>query len=257
MSLDSRFLRRLLVPLALLALWEISARLGYVNRRFFGCPSDIVTSLYVLATQKQLLHNLAVSLWRALAGLAIGGSLGLIFGLLVGLSQRAEDLFDSTFQAVRTLPLLGLVPLFILWFGLGETPRVLLIALGSFFPIYINVFKGVRGVDARLVELALSYGLDRRRLIRDVILPGALPSMLVGFRYSLGIAWLCLVIAEQVNATSGLGWIINEANALAQTAIIMTALVLYAVIGILADVLVRTIERRSLGWQRAFDGDLR
>jgi sulfonate transport system permease protein len=172
----------------------------------------------------------------------------------VGLSQRGEDLLDSTLQAVRTLPLLGLIPLFILWFGLGETPRILLIALGSFFPIYINVFKGIRGVDVRLIELASSYGLNRLQLIRDVILPSALPSALVGLRYAIGIAWLCLVVAEQVNATAGLGWVIIQANQLGQTSVVITALVIYAIVGVVADLVVRAIEQRVLGWQRVFEG---
>lgn len=249
-----RMLRRLVTPVVVLGVWQVLASTGRLNEEFVGSPAGVAVALYDLTMTGNLAHHLAVSLWRALFGLLVGAGAGLFFGLIVGLSQRGEDYLDSLFQAVRTLPLLGLIPLFILWFGLGETPRILLIALGSFFPVYINVFKGIRGVDARLIELAQAYGLSRLALVRDVILPAALPSALVGLRYAIGIAWLCLVIAEQVNATAGLGFIIIQANQLAQTSVVITALVIYAVIGVLADALVRVVEMRALRWQRAFQG---
>jgi sulfonate transport system permease protein len=244
----------LVTPVIVLGVWQVLASTGRLNEEFVGSPLGVALAFYDLATTGDLLRHLAVSLWRALFGLFVGASAGLFFGLIVGLSQRGEDYLDSLFQAVRTLPLLGLVPLFILWFGLGETPRILLIALGSFFPVYVNVFKGIRGVDGRLIELAQAYGLNRWSLIRDIILPAALPSALVGLRYSIGIAWLCLVIAEQVNATAGLGWIIIQANQLGQTSVVITALVIYAIIGVLADAVVRLIEGHALRWQRAFQG---
>jgi sulfonate transport system permease protein len=254
MSDCRRILRRLFTPIALLVVWQALASAGVVNPDFVGSPYGVAISLYDLTMTGDLGWHLAVSLARALFGLLLGASTGLLFGLIVGLSQRGEDFLDSTFQAIRTLPLLGLIPLFILWFGLGETPRILLIALGSFFPVYINVFKGIRGVDVRLIELAQSYRLSRWRLVTDVIVPAALPSALVGLRYAIGIAWLCLVVAEQVNATSGLGYVIIQANQLAQTSVIITALAIYAVVGVLADAVVRLIERRALRWQMAFRG---
>lgn len=254
MKVGPRTWRRLATPVLLVAGWQLSASSGLLDERFVGSPAAVLRSLEELISSGDLTIHLAVSLRRAVAGLGIGVSAGLLFGTLNGLSQQAEDFLDSTFQAVRTLPLLGLIPLFILWFGLGETPRVLLIALGSFFPVYVNVFKGIRGVDVRLVELAASYGLSRAQLIRDVVLPAALPSALVGLRYAIGIAWLCLVVAEQVNASAGMGWIIIQANQLGQTSLVMTALVIYAVVGVGADVLVRAIERKALSWQRVFEG---
>jgi sulfonate transport system permease protein len=254
MSGFPRSWRRLFTPIVLLAAWQASASLGLVNPDFVGSPLGVAASLYDQATTGGLAWHLAVSLARALAGLAIGAGAGLAFGVIVGLSRAGEDFLDSTLQAIRTLPLLGLIPLFILWFGLGETPRIVMIALGSFFPIYVNVFKGIRGVDARLIELAHSYRLSRWRLVADVILPAALPSALIGLRYAIGIAWLCLVVAEQVNATSGLGYVIIEANQLGQTSVIIMALAIYAVVGVLADAIVRAVERRALRWQRAFQG---
>jgi sulfonate transport system permease protein len=254
MKKNVRSVRRLFTPVILVAAWQIAASTGYVNPNFVGSPAGVASSFHDLFVSGELSRHLGVSLWRALFGLLVGSSAGLVFGVVVGLSQRGEDLLDSTFQAVRTLPLLGLIPLFILWFGLGETPRILLIALGSFFPIYINVFKGIRGVDVRLIELASSYGLNPLQLMRDVILPSALPSALVGLRYAIGIAWLCLVVAEQVNATAGLGWVIIQANQLGQTSVVITALVIYAIVGVVADLVVRAIERRVLSWQQVFEG---
>lgn len=249
-----RFVRRLIVPVSLLVIWQVLASYGIINRRFSSSPVDIIAALWKLAVNGQLFDSLWISLVRAFLGLALGGSLGLLAGLVAGLSRLGEDALDSTIQAIRTLPFLGLVPLFILWFGLGETPRILLVALGTFFPIYLNVFKGIRGVEERLIELGRSYGLNRWELIRDIILPAALPNALVGLRYSLGIAWLVLVIAEQINATSGLGWLIIKASELAQTSVIMMVLAVYAFIGILADAIVRLIETRALRWQRSFQG---
>jgi sulfonate transport system permease protein len=249
-----RFVRRLIVPVSLLVIWQVLASYGIINRRFSSSPVDIIAALWKLAVNGQLFDSLWISLVRAFLGLALGGSLGLLAGLVAGLSRLGEDALDSTIQAIRTLPFLGLVPLFILWFGLGETPRILLVALGTFFPIYLNVFKGLRGVEERLIELGRSYGLNRWELIRDIILPAALPNALVGLRYSLGIAWLVLVIAEQINATSGLGWLIIKASELAQTSVIMMVLAVYALIGILADAIVRLIETRALRWQRSFQG---
>ncbi|MCK9551313.1 ABC transporter permease [Aquamicrobium sp.] len=249
-----RFVRRLIVPVSLLVIWQVLASYGVINRRFSSSPVDIIAALWKLAVNGQLFDSLWISLVRAFLGLALGGSLGLLAGLVAGLSRLGEDALDSTIQAIRTLPFLGLVPLFILWFGLGETPRILLVALGTFFPIYLNVFKGIRGVEERLIELGRSYGLNRWELIRDIILPAALPNALVGLRYSLGIAWLVLVIAEQINATSGLGWLIIKASELAQTSVIMMVLAVYALIGILADAIVRLIETRALRWQRSFQG---
>lgn len=253
-GIDKRFLRRAIVPLSILVVWQILASTNLVNRRHYSSPVDIAQALLDLSSSGQLTENLGISLARAFAGLAIGGSIGLTAGVVAGLSRFGEDAIDSTVQAVRTLPLLGLVPLFVLWFGLGEMPRILLIALGTFFPIYLNTFKGIRGVDDRLVELGRSYGLGRWELVRDIVLPAAVPSALVGLRYSLGISWLILVVAEQVNARSGLGWLIIKASELAQTSVIMTALAIYAVIGILADAIVRLVEGRVLRWQRAFQG---
>jgi sulfonate transport system permease protein len=150
---------------------------------------------------------------------------------------------------LRTLPFLALVPLFILWFGIGETPKIALVALGSAFPIYLTLFAGIRGVDPKLAEAGKVFGLDRRGLIWNVILPGALPSALVGLRYALGTAWLSLVVAEQINADAGIGYLINDARDFLRTDIIVVGLLVYALLGLGADILVRAVERRALAWR--------
>lgn len=249
-----RPIRRAVVPIAIVVGWQLLAEFGLINRRFMSSPVDIAVTLWNSAVTGVLAANLGVSLWRALVGLSLGSSVALIAGVLSGLSRRGEDAIDSTVQAIRTLPYLGLVPLFILWFGLGEISKVLMVALGSFFPVYLNVFKGIRNVDERLIDLGRAYRLSRFEMMRDIIFPGALPSALIGLRYAIGTAWLSLVVAEQINASSGLGWMIVEANEMAQTSLIMAALAIYAVIGILADAAVRLLEQRALSWQRAFKG---
>ncbi|MCU1676838.1 MAG: tauC [Frankiales bacterium] len=249
-----RPLRRAIVPVAIVVLWQLGASTGHINTRNFSSPWGVLTAAGDLFRTGELQQHLLVSMTRAVVGLAIGGSLGLLMGIFAGLSRLGEDTIDSTIQAFRTLPYLGLVPLFILWFGIGESSRITMVALGSFFPIYLNVFKGIRNVDARFIDLAKGQHLNRWGLIRQVVVPGAMPQVLVGFRYAIGTAWLSLVIAEQVNATSGLGYLIVQATTLAQTSIIMTALSIYAVIGIIADGVVRLIERRALRWQRGFQG---
>jgi sulfonate transport system permease protein len=198
-----------------------------------------------------LLPSLAVSLARASTGLLLGGGLGLVLGLVVGLTRNAENLLDATFQMIRTLPHLALVPLFLIWFGIGEEAKIALVALGSFFPLYLNTFKAIRGIDPRLMELAHTQSMSRWQLIREIVLPGALPGIMVGLRLSIGTAWISLIVAEQMNASSGIGFLTMQARTFGQTQVIMACLVIYAVVGLAADLFVRAIERRSTAWQRS------
>ncbi|MEI9891707.1 MAG: ABC transporter permease subunit [Caulobacteraceae bacterium] len=209
-------------------------------------------SLWGLIVSGELATNLAVSLARVLAGLAIGVTVGSVLALAAGLSRLGEGLVDPPLQMLRTLPALALTPLFIVWFGIGETPKVGLIALAVTFPIYLNLFNGIRGVDVKLAEAGRTLGLNNWELIREVVLPGALPSFLVGFRYALSVSVLVLVVAESVNASAGLGYLINDARDYLRTDIIVVCLILYALLGLLADNLVRFIERRALAWRPAF-----
>jgi sulfonate transport system permease protein len=197
---------------------------------------------------------MTVSLQRAAYGLGLGVLTGTTLALVAGLSRLGEDLVDPPLQMARTLPVLGLVPLFILWFGIGETAKVLMVVLATAFPVYLNTFAGIRGVDRRLVEAASTLGLSRAGSIRHVVLPAALPNFLVGLRHSLGIAWLVLVVSEQINASSGLGYLMTRAREFMQTDVIVVALVVYAALGLLSDLAVRALERSALAWRPTFAG---
>ncbi len=242
-------LRRFVSPLVLVGVWQAASMLGMISPRTLAAPSAVLATAWGLAVSGELGHHLAVSLGRIGLGLAIGVSLGTGFALVAGLSRWGEEIVDAPIQMIRTLPFLGLVPLFILWLGIGEAPKIALVALGTSFPIYLNLFAGIRGVDAKLVEAARVFGLDQRGLIRHVILPGALPSGLVGLRYALSVAWLSLVIAEQINASAGIGYLINDARDFLRTDIIVVGLLVYALLGLLADAVVRMLERRALAWR--------
>lgn len=245
-------LRRCLVPLALLALWQASVGLGWISTRSIPSPTQILSAFWDLAVSGELAVHLLVSLGRVGAGLAIGVSVGTVCALIAGLSRLGEDALDALLQMLRTLPHLALVPLFILWFGIGETPKIALVALGTAFPIYLNLFAGIRSVDAKVVEAVSTLGLTRWELIAQVILPGALPAFLTGLRYALGVGWLSLVVGEQINASSGIGYLAMTAREFLRTDVIIVALIVYAMLGLLADLIVRVIERRALVWRPAF-----
>ncbi|WP_183617106.1 ABC transporter permease [Novosphingobium fluoreni] len=240
---------RWISPVALLVLWEIASRSGTIPQRTLAAPSAVLTTMFQMIASGELPGNLAVSALRVISGLAIGVTAGLILALVSGLSRAGEVTVDPLMQIKRTIPTLALTPLFIVWFGIGETPKIALIAFASIFPIYLNLYSGIRAVDVRLIEGARSFGLSRFELIWHVILPGALPSLLVGLRYSLSVAILVLVVAEQINASAGLGYLINNARDFMRTDIIVVCLMVYAVLGLGADWLVRIIEQRALVWR--------
>lgn len=244
--------QRFVVPLLIVAVWQALDSFNLINARLMPSPVMVAESFWTLLATGQLLGNLGVSLLRVTAGLGIGVTLGVVFGLFAGLSRLGEDTVDATMQMVRTLPHLALIPLFILWFGIGETPKIALIALGSLFPVYLNLFAGIRAVDRKLVEAVSTLDLSRAGIIWNVILPGALPSFLVGLRYAVGIAWLTLVVAEQVNANSGIGYLVMNARDFLQTDVIFVGLIIYALLGLATDQLLRAIERRALVWRPSF-----
>jgi sulfonate transport system permease protein len=245
---------RFVVPALILIVWQALDGLGWINSRLMPSPIMVAEAFWQLLVTGQLLGNLWVSLLRVMIGLGIGVGLGTVFGLFAGLSRFGENTVDSTLQMVRTLPHLALIPLFILWFGIGETPKIALIALGSVFPIYLNLFAGIRAVDRKIIEAASTLDLTRAEIIWNVILPGALPSFLVGLRYAVGIAWLTLVVAEQVNANSGIGYLVMNARDFLETDVIFVGLIIYAILGLTTDQMVRAIERRALAWRPSFVG---
>ncbi len=244
-------LRRAVTPIGLLVAWQAASSVGLLPPRIMPAPLTVLAAARDLLASGALIHHLAVSLLRVTVGLGIAILTGTMLALVAGLSRLGEDLVDPALQMARTLPFLALVPLFILWFGIGETPKVALVALGATFPIYLNLFAGIRGADPKLVEVASTLGLSRSGLIRHVILPAALPNFLTGLRYAIGIAWLSLVVGEQINADSGIGYLMMDARDFLRTDIIMVGLAVYALLGLASDQAVRGLERIALAWRPA------
>jgi sulfonate transport system permease protein len=238
-----------LVPALLIALWQAASSLGWISDSVMPSPFAVLAAGWRLTRSGELPRNIEVSTWRALAGLAVGGGIGFAFGLANGLSQLSDRLTDSTLQMVRNVPHLALIPLVILWFGIEEEAKLFLVALGVFFPIYANTLHGVRSVDGQLIEMAKSYGMARGELFRRVILPGALPSIFVGLRYALGVMWLTLIVAETIAAQSGIGYMAMQAREFLQTDVVVLSILIYALLGKLADAIVRALERACLGWR--------
>jgi sulfonate transport system permease protein len=246
--------RRWVTPIVVLALWQCGSNLGYLSFKTFSSPWQVADTAYQLMANGTLERALLVSLARVGVGLFIGVSAGLILGLVSGLFRLGEDLIDPSLQMLRTMPVLALIPLFILWFGIGELPKVLIIGLGCFFSMYLNTFAGVRNVDERLVEAGQTLGLSRWGQIRHVIIPGALPNALVGLRIAIGVSVIMLVVSEQINASSGIGYLMTQAEQFFQTSVIFVGLLVYAILGLGADLIVRFIEKRALAWRRTFAG---
>jgi sulfonate transport system permease protein len=246
--------QRLISPLAVLVVWQLVNVVGLVSASKLPPPTQVISTAATLITTNSAAYGtlqgaLLTSLERMLVGFAFGAVVALALALIAGLSRAGENAVDPLMQAVRTLPLFGLIPVFIIWFGIGDLPKELLVAIGAAIPLYLNTFSGIRGVDGKLAELGHVLGLGRSELIRHVILPGALPSILVGLRQSLGVAWLSLVVAEQLNTHSGLGFMISQATQFLQNDVIFVALLCYTILGLLTDWLVRRIERRALAWR--------
>lgn len=241
-----------LVPLLLLALWQLAASAAWISTRVAPSPAAVLAAGWSLAASGELFRHLWASTQRAGAGFLIGGGIGLVFGLLTGGFRIFERLFDTSMQMIRNVPHLALIPLVILWFGIGEEGKLFLVALGVLFPIYLNTFHGIRSVDPALVEMGRSYGLDNWQLFEQVILPGALPSILVGVRFALGWMWLTLIVAETIASSSGIGYMAMNAREFLQTDVVVLAIVLYAVLGKVADSIARWLERRLLHWSAAY-----
>ncbi len=241
-----------LLPLALLAVWQVGASTGLITSTILPNPIDVARTAVRLTRSGELVVNMEVSALRALAGLVIGAGIGLVFGFSNGLSRVSEMFTDTALQMARNVPHLALIPLVIIWFGIDEGAKLFLVALGVFFPMYLNTLHGIRSIDPHLLEMGRSYGMDRRQLFRRIVLPGALPSIFVGLRYALGITWLTLIVAETVNAQSGLGYMAMQAREFEQTDVVMVAILVYAVLGKVADGSVRLLEGRFLRWNPAY-----
>ena len=241
-----------LVPAVLVLAWQLASSQGWLSTRVLPAPMDVVASAWALTLSGELWTHVKVSAGRALTGLFIGGGLGLLLGLLTGSLRVAETLLDSTIQMVRNIPALALIPLVILWFGIDETAKLFLISVSVFFPIYLNTFHGFRNVDQGLVEMGRTYGLNRWQLYRQIILPGALSSILVGLRFSLGLMWVILIVAETISAQAGIGYLTMNAREFLQTDIVLVGILLYALLGKLADVFAKALERYWLRWHPGY-----
>lgn len=249
----SRIVRRAISPIALLLLWQAATSLGWIDTSILASPLMVWDRFIEYLIDGSLLQSIWVSLRRVLAGLAVGVLIGTLLGLLSGLSSHMDDIVDPPLQMLRTVPTLALMPLMIIWLGVDEGFKVGLIAIGVVFPIYINVSKGIRSVDPGLRELAEVNDISKSRTIREIVLPGAWPHFLLGLRFALGIAWLVLVFAETVAADAGIGYLLGQGRLFMQTDVIILCLVLYAVLGLVIEAIVRAIESSTLKWRKEFN----
>lgn len=247
--LSPKNLLRALVPVLVLVVWNSLSVSGAVSQRLFPSPLTVLEAFWDLVTTGQLQSALAASLARGVTGLVIGVTLGIIAGTVAGLTRIGDELLDSSFQIVRAIPFIALVPLFVLWFGIDEQPKIILISLACIFPAYVNTYSGVRHVDPKLVEASRLFGLGRIRLVTQIILPSALAPILVGIRYSMSTALLALIVAEQLNSQNGIGTIILTANSALRIDIMIAGILIYAALGVLIDIVMRIVERKSMPWK--------
>ncbi|MGG3891793.1 ABC transporter permease [Metabacillus fastidiosus] len=247
----------MLLPAVLLLIWEVLGRIGALNPVLVPAPSAILQEFASLTYSGELIKHLSISAWRALLGFLLGGTLGLAAGIWVGFSFKTERLLDPSLQMLRTLPHLAIAPLFILWFGFGETSKILLIAKGAFFPLYVNTFLGIRSVDSKFFDVARVLEYSRWQTITKLILPAALPNILLGTRLSIGVAWLGLVVAELMASSSGIGYLLNDGRSFGITTLVFVGIITFAVLGKLSDSLVKFFERKTLSWQDVYKGDER
>jgi sulfonate transport system permease protein len=248
---------RLISPVLLVALWQLLSATGALPASKLVSPVSIVHTAYTLITTNNpaygtLQYSLLISAERWGIGFSVGIVIAVLLAVVTGLSRVAETALDPIVQALRSIPLLGILPLFIVWFGIGELPKDLIVLLGAFFPMYVSTFAGIRSVDPKLGELGQVLGLSRRELVTHIVLPGALPQVFSGLRLSVISSLLALVVGEQINANAGLGFMITQAESFLQNNIIMVALIVYAILGLLADWIVRVLERKALVWRRDF-----
>ncbi len=237
-----------LTPLLVFLLWETASQLGWIRKQVMPPPSTVLATAWAMTLSGELPRHLGASMLRAAGGFFVGGLLGFGLGILTGFSPLAHALFDRVVQMIRAIPFLALLPLVIVWFGVDESGKIFLVSLAVFFPIYINTGLGIRQIDPKLLEVARVTRLSRIETVRRIILPGAMPSVLTGVRYSLATAWLALVIAETLATTVGIGFLNTDAREFLQTDIIVLTVIIYAVIGVAADAVARTLERHFLAW---------
>ena len=247
-------LKGLVVPVAILVLLEIVVRIGWVQSYQMPAPSEIFTTLTDLA-DGALWKHISASLLRVLSGFGIGASLALLFAAWVGLSREAEAYLEPTFAGLRSIPSLAWVPLLLLWLGIGETSKIVLIAIGAFFPVYLNGVAAIRGIDRKLVEVGKMYRFSQRQMIVHLFLPAALPGLFTGLRSGLSLAWMFLVAAELIAATKGLGYLLSDGRETSRPDIVLAAIIVLALLGKLSDGVLAMLEKRFLAWRDTFKGN--
>lgn len=243
----------LLVPAVLVIIWEAVVRAGWVSQHLLPPPSELVTTLADLAGNGTLRGHIGISSLRVLIGFFIGAGLAVVVGAAVGLSRRTEALLDPTFQALRAIPSLAWVPLLLLWLGIDEAPKITLIAIGAFFPVYLNFVAGIQNVDRKLVEVGGIYGLTGYRLIARIFLPAALPNLFTGMRSGLSLSWMFLVAAELIAASRGLGYLLTDGRETGRADLVIVAIIVLALLGKTSDSLLLWLEVRLLGWRDVLD----
>lgn len=253
--MNKRYMKQIfpwLIPILLLVIWQVTSQLGLLPNRILPAPTTVISAGVDLVQTGEIWPHLWASTYRAVIGLLIGGGIGFFFGLLNGLSKSSAILFDSSIQMLRNIPHLAMIPLIILWFGIGEEGKIFLIALGVVFPIYLNTYHGIKSVDKNYIEMGKNYGLSGWGIFCHIILPGALSSILVGLRYALGIMWITLIVAETTASKNGIGFLAMDAREFMRMDVVVLSIILYALLGKLSDIIVKILEFRLLNWHPSY-----
>lgn len=239
-----------ILPVLILVTWQVTTSINLIDDSLLPTPVAVINKCIELLQSGELQRNMSISLYRATSGLLIGGTLGLVFGGINGISLLAQRFFNSSIQMIRNIPHLALIPLVIIWLGIGESAKISLVAVGVFFPIYINTFHGIRSIDKNLIEMGSSYALNRKQMLMKIIIPGALPSILMGFRYALGVMWTTLIVSETISSSSGIGYMETNAQQFLDMPTIFLSILIYAFLGKVSDWIALSFESILLNWQK-------
>ncbi|MGV3184875.1 ABC transporter permease subunit [Weissella paramesenteroides] len=238
-----------LIPVAIIIIWEVIVDAGMIDTTYVPSPSAVGSQAITLWQEGTLQQNIGISLYRATIGLLIGGTIGFTLGVANGLSRISNLLFNSTVQMVRNIPHLALIPLIIIWLGIGEPAKVTLVAIGVMFPIYINTLHGIQSIDPKLIEMGRSYQLSKWQMLTKIIFPGAMPTILMGIRYALGVMWTTLIVSETISSSSGIGYMETNAQQFLDMPTIFLAIIIYAILGKVSDWIAALLESIMLDWQ--------
>lgn len=238
-----------LIPVAIIIIWEVIVDAGMIDTTYVPSPSAVGSQAITLWQEGTLQQNIGISLYRATIGLLIGGTIGFTLGVANGLSRISNLLFNSTVQMIRNIPHLALIPLIIIWLGIGEPAKVTLVAIGVMFPIYINTLHGIQSIDPKLIEMGRSYQLSKWQMLTKIIFPGAMPTILMGIRYALGVMWTTLIVSETISSSSGIGYMETNAQQFLDMPTIFLAIIIYAILGKVSDWIAALLESIILDWQ--------